>query len=107
MSYWFLVSLPPLVVALAYGRAPFFAWYGAGLVWLATLAWLLQRGPHVIPIPGTTSLAHLADNLGAADVTLAPEVVDRLEALVNQRTVTGPRYTAASQREIDTEEFAA
>ena len=71
------------------------------------LAWLLQRGPHVIPIPGTTSPAHLADNLGAADVTLAPEVVDRLEALVNQRTVTGPRYTAASQREIDTEEFAA
>jgi hypothetical protein len=48
-----------------------------------------------------------ADNLGAADVTLAPDVVDRLEVLVNQRTVTGPRYTAASQREIDTEEFAA
>ncbi|TXG93370.1 MAG: acyl-CoA dehydrogenase [Zoogloea sp.] len=40
MSYWFLVSLPPLVVALAYGRAPFFAWYGAGLAWLAALAWL-------------------------------------------------------------------
>ena len=40
MAYWFLVSLPPLVVALAYGRAPFFAWYGAGLVWLAALGWL-------------------------------------------------------------------
>jgi acyl-CoA dehydrogenase len=40
MSYWFLVSLPPLVVALAYGRAPFFAWYGAGLAWLAALGWL-------------------------------------------------------------------
>ncbi len=40
MAYWFLISLPPLVVALAYGRAPFFAWYGAGLVWLAALGWL-------------------------------------------------------------------
>ncbi len=40
MSYWFLVSLPPLVVALAYGRAPFFAWYGAVLLWLAALGGL-------------------------------------------------------------------
>ena len=40
MSYWFLVSLPPLVVALAYGRAPFFAWYGVALAWLAALGWL-------------------------------------------------------------------
>jgi len=40
MAYWFLVTLPPLVVALAYGRAPFFAWYGVGLAWLAALAWL-------------------------------------------------------------------
>ena len=38
MSYMFLFSLPPLLVALAYGRAPFFAWYGVGLVWLAILA---------------------------------------------------------------------
>ena len=40
MAYWFLVSLPPLVVALAYGRAPFFAWYGVALAWLAALGWL-------------------------------------------------------------------
>ncbi len=40
MAYWFLVTFPPLVVALAYGRAPFFAWYGVGLGWLAALAWL-------------------------------------------------------------------
>jgi len=45
MSYWFLVSLPPLVVALAYGRAPFFAWYGAGLAWLGALAWLAGWSP--------------------------------------------------------------
>ncbi|NMG49812.1 hypothetical protein GO613_17060 [Azoarcus communis] len=38
MSWWFLVSLPPLAGALAYGRAPLFAWAVAGVAWLAALA---------------------------------------------------------------------
>ena len=71
------------------------------------LAWLLHRGPHVIPIPGTTSTAHLAENLDAAGVSLSPDLVSRLDALINDRTVVGPRYSAASQREIDTEQFPA
>jgi aryl-alcohol dehydrogenase-like predicted oxidoreductase len=70
------------------------------------LAWLLHRGPHVIPIPGTTSVAHLAENLGASGGALTPAQVERLDALINQRTVSGPRYVAATQAEIDTEEFA-
>ena len=37
---WFFLSLPPLAGALAYGRAPFFAWFVAGLVWLSGLAWV-------------------------------------------------------------------
>jgi aryl-alcohol dehydrogenase-like predicted oxidoreductase len=69
------------------------------------LAWLLHRGPHVIPIPGTTSGAHLAENLGASGVSLTAEQVARLDALINQRTVAGPRYSAATQAEIDTEQF--
>ena len=77
---------------------------GCTLAQLA-LAWLLQRGPHVIPIPGTTNVAHLAENLGASGVALTPAQVERLDALVNQRTVSGPRYAAATQAEIDTEEF--
>jgi aryl-alcohol dehydrogenase-like predicted oxidoreductase len=68
------------------------------------LAWLLQKAPHVVPIPGTTSLAHLEENVRAADVRLAPDVVARADALVNARTVHGPRYPAATQVEIDTEE---
>ena len=40
--WWFLVFIPPLVVALAYGRAPFFAWVGAMLAWLA--AWTAFGG---------------------------------------------------------------
>jgi hypothetical protein len=69
------------------------------------LAWLLQRAPHVLPIPGTTRIAHLEDNVGAAAVRLEPALVARLEALVNPSTVSGPRYNAATQAEIDTEEL--
>jgi aryl-alcohol dehydrogenase-like predicted oxidoreductase len=69
------------------------------------LAWLLGKGEDILPIPGTTSLAHLEENLQAADIVLAPELVARLEALMNPRTVSGPRYPAATQTEIDTEDF--
>ncbi len=71
------------------------------------LAWLLARGEHVIPIPGTTSIAHLRENMGALDVKLDAATVARLDALINERTVAGPRYNAATQTEIDTEEFAS
>ena len=71
------------------------------------LAWLLAKGTDILPIPGTTSLAHLEENLKAADIALAPDLVARLEALINARTVSGPRYPAATQVEIDTEEFGA
>ena len=69
------------------------------------LAWLLARGEQVLPIPGTTSLAHLEENLGAADVVLSEPMVARLDALINQQTVVGARYNAATQAEIDTEDF--
>ncbi len=69
------------------------------------LAWLLAKGPHIVPIPGTTSLAHLRENLAAAAITLSPETVAAVDATVNERTVAGGRYSAASQAEIDTEVF--
>ena len=69
------------------------------------LAWLLHKAPHIIPIPGTTSTAHLQDDLGAVNVKLAPEVISRLDSLINQRTVTGSRYNAQGSSEVDTEEF--
>lgn len=69
------------------------------------LAWLLAQGDDILPIPGTTRLAHLEDDLAAAAVTLAAELVTRLEALLNRETVCGARYNAATQAEIDTEEF--
>lgn len=68
------------------------------------LAWLLNHSLDLIPIPGTTRLDHLADNAAAADIVLAPDVMQRLDALINARTVTGARYNEATQTEIDTEE---
>ena len=70
------------------------------------LAWLLHKAPHVLPIPGTTSLAHLEANIAAASIALRPEIIGRVEGLINEHTVTGGRYSAATQAEIDSEEFA-
>ncbi|MBN8840072.1 MAG: aldo/keto reductase family oxidoreductase [Sphingomonadales bacterium] len=45
------------------------------------LAWLLQRAPNILLIPGTSSVAHLRENLAAAELVLSPEVVGELDAL--------------------------
>jgi aryl-alcohol dehydrogenase-like predicted oxidoreductase len=45
------------------------------------LAWLLQKSPVVLPIPGTKSVEHLTENLGAARLTLSDEDMQRLDAL--------------------------
>jgi hypothetical protein len=68
------------------------------------LAWLLARAPHVVPIPGTTRADHVRENLGALDVRLSPATIARLDGLINTRTVSGPRYNAATLPEIDTED---
>ena len=77
---------------------------GCTLAQLA-LAWLLHRGEHILPIPGTTSIAHLEENLGAAQVMLTTAQMQRLDTLIHHDTVRGARYNAATQTEIDTEEF--
>ena len=69
------------------------------------LAWLLHKAPHIIPIPGTTSVPHLLDDLAAVDVQLEPGLLARLEALINQQTVAGNRYNAQANSEVDTEVF--
>jgi aryl-alcohol dehydrogenase-like predicted oxidoreductase len=70
------------------------------------LAWLLHRSPRIVPIPGTTSCAHLKENVAATSAKLEPRLMGQLEALINQRTVSGARYSAQIQKEIDTEEFS-
>jgi len=69
------------------------------------LAWLLARGDDIIPIPGTRSQAHQRENWGALQVQPSPDLVARLDALINQHTVSGPRYNASTTAEVDTELF--
>jgi len=67
------------------------------------LAWLLAKAPHIIPIPVTTRLDHLAENAAACDVRLLPGAFERMDALINASAVSGPRYNATTLPEIDTE----
>ena len=67
------------------------------------LAWLLAKAPHIISIPGTTRLDHLAENAAAPNVHLLPGAFERMDALINANTVSGPRYNATTLPEIDTE----
>ncbi|MGB4118427.1 MAG: aldo/keto reductase [Polaromonas sp.] len=69
------------------------------------LSWLLHKAPHIIPIPGTTSSAHLLDDLGAVHVRLSPQTMTQLDGLINQHTVQGARYNAQATSEVDTEIF--
>ena len=71
-----------------------------------SLAWVAQIDPTIVSIPGTTSIRHLEDNFAACELTLSDEVMRRLDALINQRTVAGHRYPPALRKSIDTEEFA-
>ena len=70
------------------------------------IAWLLHKAPHIVVIPGTTSIAHLSDDLGAMNVQLSPAHMQRLEALIGQHNVAGSRYNDQSNSEVDTEVFA-
>ncbi len=69
------------------------------------LAWLLNKHPHVHPIPGTRSIAHLEENVGTVNVQLDASMIDRLDRLFAPGRIAGARYPAATQAEIDTEEF--
>jgi len=71
------------------------------------LAWTLAKGEHIIPIPGTKHTDYVVENFGAVDLVLDAATVQKLDDLINQETVVGPRYPAGVQVEIDTEEFAA
>ena len=56
-------------------------------------AWLLTRGDHVIPIPGTRSVAHLRECVAGADLNLSPEDLARIEAVLPVGWAHGDRYS--------------
>lgn len=65
------------------------------------LAWLLQRGPDIVPIPGTKSRRHLEDNVGATGVLLDPEEMATLDATLTPDQVSGPRYNERQAALVD------
>ncbi len=56
------------------------------------IAWLLAQKPWIVPIPGTTKLARLEENIGAAAVELTPADLREIEAAASEITVQGARY---------------
>lgn len=62
------------------------------------LAWVLSRGPHIIPIPGTRSPRRLDENLNAAQMTLSKNAITRLEETFAINVAAGSRYSAAAMQ---------
>jgi len=62
------------------------------------LAWLLEQKPWIVPIPGTTKMHRLEENIGAAAVELAPEDLRQLETAASKIAVQGARYPAELQK---------
>ena len=65
------------------------------------LAWLLGRKPWIAPIPGTTRLSRLEENIGAVDLAFGPDDVAAIDAVFAGLTVHGNRYAAATQAQVD------
>jgi aryl-alcohol dehydrogenase-like predicted oxidoreductase len=67
------------------------------------LAWVLAQGEHIVSIPGTTNPQHMLDNFAAKDIVLSAAQVEQLNQMINRHNVSGARYDAQSQSEVDTE----
>ena len=65
------------------------------------LAWLLAQKPWIVPIPGTTKLHRLEENLGGAMVELTPDDLREIESAAAHITIQGARYSEGSQKMID------
>ena len=68
-----------------------------------SLAWLLARGNHVVPIPGTSSIAHLEEDVAAATLSLDPAILAQVDAVFADGAIRGARYPAFAQAQVDTE----
>jgi len=65
------------------------------------LAWLLARRPWIVPIPGTTKLHRLEENIGAANVELSADDLRDINAAISQIIVQGDRYPAHLQQRVN------
>ena len=65
------------------------------------LAWLLHRSPHVVPIPGTRSIARLEENAAAAAIALTAVEERKIADVLSERTVAGTRYPSAGMANVN------
>ncbi|HET6230986.1 MAG TPA: aldo/keto reductase [Longimicrobiaceae bacterium] len=65
------------------------------------LAWLLHKGPDIVPIPGTKRRKYLEENVAAADVSLTDEEMAALDAALAPEMVSGPRYNERQAAMVD------
>jgi aryl-alcohol dehydrogenase-like predicted oxidoreductase len=65
------------------------------------IAWLLARGEDIVPIPGTKRRTYLEENIGAANVTLTAEDINRINAVAPQGIAAGDRYPAQTMGTVD------
>src|SRR5436309_471542 len=65
------------------------------------LAWLLHKGPDIVPIPGTKRRRHLEDNVGAAAVSLSAAEMNALDEALGPEKVSGPRYGEKQMAQVD------
>ena len=65
------------------------------------LAWLLAQKPWIVPIPGTTKLHRLEENLSGADLELAADDLREIDEAAARISVQGARYSEGAQRMID------
>ena len=67
------------------------------------LAWVLAQKPWIVPIPGTTKIPRLEENVNAVNVHITPEEMTQLMDALNKIEVVGPRYSEHSEKLIDHE----
>jgi aryl-alcohol dehydrogenase-like predicted oxidoreductase len=71
-----------------------------------SMGWVLAKGDHIVTIPGSQNIAHVGENIARWDWVPDAATIAKVDLLMNQQTVSGPRYPAGMQAAIDTEDFA-
>jgi aryl-alcohol dehydrogenase-like predicted oxidoreductase len=65
------------------------------------LAWLLAQKPWIVPIPGTTKIHRLDENLGSAEITLTNDDLNQINIALSKIDVQGARYSEQTQKLIN------
>ncbi len=66
-----------------------------------SIAWMLSKYPFIVPLPGTTKLSHLEEDLRAADFTLTTTEINEIESKIEKIGVVGDRYDAIQQSRVE------